>query len=68
MLNSYNNAPIRAQGEPTVPVSFQNKFSILYWNSENSSKPGNERSRGGEFAADDCWLDGYHDDSEVRPS
>lgn len=31
-------------------------------------KPGNERPRGGEFAADDCWLDGYHEDSEDRVS
>lgn len=31
-------------------------------------KPGSERPRGGEFAADDCWLEGYHEDSEIRPS
>ena len=30
--------------------------------------PGCERTRGGEFAADDCWLDGYHEDSMARPS
>lgn len=31
-------------------------------------EPGSERARGGEFAADDCWLDGYHEDNEVLPS
>lgn len=31
-------------------------------------RPGSGRPRGGEFAADDCWLDGYHDESEPRPS
>lgn len=31
-------------------------------------KPGSERPRGGEFAAEDCWLDGYHEDIEDRES
>lgn len=28
--------------------------------------PGTGRPRGGELAADDCWLDGYHDEREPR--
>lgn len=31
-------------------------------NSNKNYKPGSERVRGGEFAAEDCWLDGYHDE------
>lgn len=31
-------------------------------------QPGTERPRGGEFAADDCWLEGYHEDNDDRPS
>ena len=31
-------------------------------------KPGNVRPRGGELAADDCWLDGYHAEREERVS
>lgn len=31
-------------------------------------KPGSDRPRGGEFAADDCWLDGYHEERDDRPS
>lgn len=27
-----------------------------------------EWPRGGELAADDCWLDGYQEDSDARPS
>jgi len=34
----------------------------------SKGKPGIERPRGGELAADDCWLDGYHGDMEVYPS
>ena len=40
----------------------------LYSNINNSYKPGCGRPRGGEFAADDCWLDEYHEDNIVRPS
>lgn len=29
--------------------------------------PGIMRPRGGEFAAEDCWLDGYHEEREPRP-
>lgn len=32
------------------------------------SLPASWRERGGELAAEDCWLDGYHGDSAIRPS
>lgn len=30
--------------------------------------PGSGRARGGEFAAEDCWLDGIHGDRIFLPS
>lgn len=44
------------------------RLSKVKLNYNNSSIPGAGRPRGGEFAADDCWLDGYHEDSVPRPS
>lgn len=30
--------------------------------------PGSGRPRGGELAADDCWLDGYQEEKDPFPS
>lgn len=44
------------------------KIVFIITGIDNYTRPGCERPRGGEFAADDCWLDGYHEDNEIRPS
>ncbi|CAK9169021.1 unnamed protein product [Ilex paraguariensis] len=58
-------AHVTAHG--TAPVNSVNARSRI-GNCNRLSKPGIGCPCGGEFAADDCWLDGYHEDSAPRPS
>ncbi|CAK9186324.1 unnamed protein product [Ilex paraguariensis] len=56
----------------TSPSNFKWSFSSFcrsqIGNCNRLSKPGIGCPCGGEFAADDCWRDGYHEDSAPRPS
>lgn len=65
---------ISAQGLRTKQLNRIQGAILVRWREKiyfiitESSKPGSDRPRGGEFAADDCWLVEYHGVRDDRPS
>lgn len=61
-LKKKDSCKIDKQDSKSKWSKYRTGFSIC------GNKPGNGGPRGGEFPAEDCWLDEYHDDIVVRPS